>query len=55
MNKSYNYFYLNYKNEDINIIVYEYLKNILLYNEIDLDSIAEILMYFLLSMKAKKI
>lgn len=54
MNKSYNYFYLNYKNEDINIIVYEYLKNILLYNEIDLDSIAEILMYFLLSMKSKK-
>lgn len=50
-NKSFNNICLDFKNHDLDIIIYEYIKNIILFNEIDIDSIKEILMYFLLSKK----
>lgn len=52
--KSFNNICIDFKNYNLNIIIYEYIKNIILYNEIDIDSIKEILMYFLLSKKNLK-
>lgn len=49
--KSFNDIYTDYQNQDINMIAREYIKSIILHNEVDIDNIAEILMYFLLSKK----